>query len=382
MIVNISDGVRKKYVDDQKAVVDTALNGKAPTSHSSTATTYGASSATTYGHAMASSTVPKANGTASAGSETAKFARGDHVHPLQTTVSGNAGTATKLQTARTVTVEGESTGVSFDGTKSITVPLARTSDVTADSTALITSGGVAKAIAQVKTTDANVTQTEVTSWTEATVPLLLKGSGDSGTAQGARYTPHVYYRPSGNSGGALVANAFVGNFNGTLVGNASTATTAVKASQDGNGNNIVSTYATKTVATTTAKGLMSSSDKAKLDGIQISPTLVNSGDIASANSTQKANMTSIGDIRIAWCSARIYVNSTSYSGTVIEFPTPFTNMGYSVSVTLDDQYQHDLWSYQGRAQKISESQCRVYIDKGDGGEITQDCNVSVIAIGV
>ena len=42
----------------------------------------------------ASSTIPKANGTAAAGSETNKFARGDHVHPLQTSVSGSSGSCT------------------------------------------------------------------------------------------------------------------------------------------------------------------------------------------------------------------------------------------------------------------------------------------------
>jgi len=58
---------------------------RAPKSHtSSTASTYGSASASVYGHAMASSTTPKAHGTAAVGSETAKFARGDHVHPLQT----------------------------------------------------------------------------------------------------------------------------------------------------------------------------------------------------------------------------------------------------------------------------------------------------------
>ena len=68
--------------------------GAAPKSHASTATTYGAASASNYGHAMASSTTPKANGTAAVGSETAKFARGDHVHPLQTSVSGSSGSCT------------------------------------------------------------------------------------------------------------------------------------------------------------------------------------------------------------------------------------------------------------------------------------------------
>lgn len=58
------------------------------------------------------STTPKAPGTATIGSETA-YAAGDHVHPLQTTVSGNAGTATTLETARTID------GVSFDGSSDI-----------------------------------------------------------------------------------------------------------------------------------------------------------------------------------------------------------------------------------------------------------------------
>ena len=62
----------------------------------------------------ASTTLPMAPGVAAAGTETG-FARGDHVHPLQTSVSGNAGTATKLQTARTIN------GVAFDGSEDITV---------------------------------------------------------------------------------------------------------------------------------------------------------------------------------------------------------------------------------------------------------------------
>lgn len=60
----------------------------------------------------ASTTTPKANGTAAVGTES-RFARGDHVHPAQTTITGNAGSATKLQTARTIN------GVSFDGSSNI-----------------------------------------------------------------------------------------------------------------------------------------------------------------------------------------------------------------------------------------------------------------------
>lgn len=64
-------------------------------------------------HVTYSADAPKANGTASAGTA-ATVSRSDHVHPLQTTVSGNAGTATKLATPRSIN------GTSFDGSADIT----------------------------------------------------------------------------------------------------------------------------------------------------------------------------------------------------------------------------------------------------------------------
>ena len=64
-------------------------------------------------HVTYSTTAPKVAGTASVGSETS-VARGDHVHAAQTSVSGNAGTATKLQTKRTIN------GTEFDGSDNIT----------------------------------------------------------------------------------------------------------------------------------------------------------------------------------------------------------------------------------------------------------------------
>ena len=65
--------------------------GVPPTSHASTGTTYGVSSATDYGHPKASSTTPKPLGNASVGSETAAFARGDHVHPTTTATDSVVG---------------------------------------------------------------------------------------------------------------------------------------------------------------------------------------------------------------------------------------------------------------------------------------------------
>ena len=55
-----------------------------------------------------------AAGTAAAGTATTA-ARSDHVHPVQTSVSGNAGTATKLATAVNIN------GVGFDGSANITI---------------------------------------------------------------------------------------------------------------------------------------------------------------------------------------------------------------------------------------------------------------------
>jgi hypothetical protein len=92
----------------------TALAGKAPTSHASTGTTYGRSTASSYGHAKASGTTPLVAGTAAVGTDDGTYARGNHVHPAQSSVSGNAGSATKLATPRTID------GVSFDGSADIT----------------------------------------------------------------------------------------------------------------------------------------------------------------------------------------------------------------------------------------------------------------------
>lgn len=75
-------------------------------------------------HVSYSTAAPKAAGTASAGTA-ASAARSDHVHPIQTTVSGNAGSATKLATARTLSLSGGATGTatSFNGTANITIPV-------------------------------------------------------------------------------------------------------------------------------------------------------------------------------------------------------------------------------------------------------------------
>lgn len=63
-----------------------------------------------YGAPRFSTTIPKVNGTANAGT-LYEMSRADHVHPAQTSVSGNAGTATKLETSRLISLSGDVSGI-------------------------------------------------------------------------------------------------------------------------------------------------------------------------------------------------------------------------------------------------------------------------------
>lgn len=108
-IITVNDGSHNHTIANVDGL-QTALDGKAATNHG-THVTYGTDA-------------PKAAGTASAGSAST-VSRSDHVHPVQTTISGNAGSATKLATARTIAISGGATGTatSFNGTANITIPV-------------------------------------------------------------------------------------------------------------------------------------------------------------------------------------------------------------------------------------------------------------------
>jgi hypothetical protein len=95
--------------------LQSALDGKAASSHGT--------------HVTFSATAPSANGTASVGTATT-VSRSDHVHPLQTSVSGssgsctgNAASATKLATARNIGITGAVIGnaASFNGTENVNI---------------------------------------------------------------------------------------------------------------------------------------------------------------------------------------------------------------------------------------------------------------------
>ena len=183
----------------------------APTSHASTGTTYGVASASNYGHAMASSTTPKANGTAAVGSETAKFARGDHIHPLQTTVSGNAGTATKLKTPVDITLTGDVSGTaSFDGSADVSITTTVADNSHNHSASNITSGtldaaripniSIDKLVAG--TTNTTIPSSLLPSYVDDVLEYTAKSNFPSTGATGKIYvdkTTNLTYRWSGSA---------------------------------------------------------------------------------------------------------------------------------------------------------------------------------------
>lgn len=123
------------YVDGVTSNIQTQLNGKAASSHGT--------------HVTFATTAPKAAGTASVGSAST-VSRSDHVHPVQTTVSGNAGSATKLATARTIRTNlGSTSTASFDGSANVTpgvsgtLPIANGGTGATTAAAAVTNLGIA-----------------------------------------------------------------------------------------------------------------------------------------------------------------------------------------------------------------------------------------------
>ena len=86
---------------------------------------------------LASATTPAAAADTAVIGTSDSYARADHVHPAQTSISGNAGTATKLQNARTIN------GVSFDGSANVTVTTAGTGINVSGATVSVTAASAA-----------------------------------------------------------------------------------------------------------------------------------------------------------------------------------------------------------------------------------------------
>lgn len=121
--------------------------------------------------------------------------------------------------------------------------------------ASISVDGVSKDLYCVKDTDTDTKTSQTHSTANGAYPILLKnGTGTGTVTNGALFDGDVTVNPSN---GKITAKAFVG----ALEGNAATATQATK---DSAGRQITDTYATKTVATASADGLMSKTDKANM----------------------------------------------------------------------------------------------------------------------
>ena len=140
----------------------------------------GAAAASHGTHVTYSTTAPLANGTASAGSAST-VARTDHVHPLQTNISGNAGTATKAtqdsagQQINTTYIKGLSvsgktiTYTKGDGTKGT---------ITTQDTNTTYSTGTASALGLTKLYTGTGTATDGT-MTQAAIKTALDGKAAS-----------------------------------------------------------------------------------------------------------------------------------------------------------------------------------------------------------
>jgi microcystin-dependent protein len=157
-----------------------------------------------YGTANVASTLVQrdANGNFSAGTITANVT-GNVTGSVTGGVSGNAGTATKLATARLINVSGDVTGTaqSFDGSANITIPTA------------ITAGSIVNDDINAA---ANISDTKL-----ATISTANKVSNSATTATSA------------NTAFAIVARDANGNFSANqitanLTGNATTASSAAK----------------------------------------------------------------------------------------------------------------------------------------------------------
>ena len=125
------------------------------------------------------STPKVASGTGSTGSSS-YWSRGDHVHPVQTSVSGNAGTATKLATGVSIGLSGvTATSQTFDGSTGITIP------ITAVPASLVT--GLATVATTGEYSDINNRPTASTA-----LPLVAATTAVAGTSTDYARADHVH----------------------------------------------------------------------------------------------------------------------------------------------------------------------------------------------
>ena len=164
--------------------------------------------------ASSSSDTPKDAGTAAIGTSTA-YARADHVHAAQTSVTGNAGTATTLKTARNIGLEGvTATAASFNGSKDVNIK------ITAIPNTLIT--GLSKVATSGDYGDLTGTPTipapADNSSTSTELPKAPAAAASAGTSAAYARADHVHPLQSSVNGNAGTATKFETAKSVTLTG--------------------------------------------------------------------------------------------------------------------------------------------------------------------
>ena len=273
------------------------FNGGAAATVNITPDAIGAAAKSHGTHVTYGTSAPKANGTASAGSASS-VSRSDHVHPAQTTVSGNAGSATKLATARTID------GVSFNGTANIT-------HYGTCSTAASTAAKVVSCTGFTLATGAKITVKFTVTNTASNPTLNVNNTGAKA----------IQYRGSAISSGYLAANrVYTFIYDGTdyeLVGDINTDTDT--------------TYSTGTASTAGLTRLYTSTGSAT-NGTMTQKAITDAlaGKSSSSHTHKYAGSSSAGgaaNSAVKLTTART-INGTSFDGTK--------------NITLNAMYAEDL----------------------------------------
>ena len=272
-VANISDltatATELNYMDGVTSNVQTQLDGKAASSHGT--------------HVTWATSVPKANGTAAVGT-VARVAREDHVHPLQTTISGNAGSATTISKRIIITSSKDtnagkyikfgritlsSTYASFNGylmfnpsetaggaTGLLHLHIRNGSSVSSTSCSIkwltLNSADYETNVVVSKVSDGvfDIYYKPINTWDTMEI-IVIAGSHHStlALANSDTYVSSVTATYTSSLGGRV-----------SYANSATTATSATKATQDASGNTITSTYATKSELNTAKSNLQASID--------------------------------------------------------------------------------------------------------------------------
>lgn len=232
---------------------------------------------TTYDAATA---LPLANGTAAVGTSV-KYAREDHIHPAQTDVTGNAGTATTLATAHKLGVDlSASVDATFDGSSDqLAIPVTGTLAVNKGGTGVTTVADIqagkdsaGNSIVATYATKAELSQLKLNSFVKVN---SLPATGEEGV---------VYLTPV--NGSVTEYTAYVWEDNAYIVFGPATldlsqyalksdaikaitvsGTTLTITKADNTTQTLTTQDTTYVDATTSTSGLMSATDKTKLDGL-------------------------------------------------------------------------------------------------------------------